>query len=367
VEVGPPLNSAVLSRLVIRPHSDGISCTAVGEGSADVDQIDPWRRAATSACSSLGQHDREFSWQAIVGTSPHELGLDRIGVLRSPTQIGPVTLTPGGVCMREYVSSSSLIDRPEFGVRHSFPLIASGRVTSYAWRPVEDVVIWQVRRTCTLLSLATGKLWMPRLLPTRPTVEDDPLSVPVLAGNVPAFDHEQATAWTGDVPEGTNGFEVADWVAGAWTLLDADPELRMAASAHYEAMRLRAHGHPSLAYLTFVAAIEGYGMRLVPDAMCACRPDCTHVKGVAQKRFRKALKTVMTQKEVQRIAESAYDLRSYTGHRGALFGSEAMLGYSPSKLFTPDLSATMPFGFLGEIHEVSGRVLTAAFGRPSSS
>ena len=57
--------------------------------------------------------------------------------------------------------------------------------------------------------------------------------------------------------------------------------------------------HPSLAHLTFVAAVEGFGMRFVPDASCDCHAECRHQKPVAQKRFRKALKTVMTDREVR--------------------------------------------------------------------
>ena len=49
---------------------------------------------------------------------------------------------------------------------------------------------------------------------------------------------------------------------------------------------------------------------------------------MAQKRFRKALKTVMTNREVGKIWEIAYTLRSFTGHRGTLFGSERTYGYS---------------------------------------
>ena len=86
--------------------------------------------------------------------------------------------------------------------------------------------------------------------------------------------------------------------------------------------------HPSLAHLTFVAAIEGFGRRFVSEAPSDCSPGCTHRKNVAQKRFRKALKTVMTNREVEEIWQIAYTLRSFTGHAGTLFGSENTYGYS---------------------------------------
>jgi hypothetical protein len=53
--------------------------------------------------------------------------------------------------------------------------------------------------------------------------------------------------------------------------LDADVGLAQALNPMYEGTRLEPE-HPSLAHLTFVAATEGYGMRLADDAPCDCRP-----------------------------------------------------------------------------------------------
>ena len=124
-------------------------------------------------------------------------------------------------------------------------------------------------------------------------------------------------------------------------------------------------GDPSLAHLTFVAAIEGLGMRAVPDVPCDCRPGYTHMKGVAEKRFRKALKTVMTRREVDRIAGMACDLRSHTGHRGSLFGSEKTFCYSPHlQLFQVADDAVFNYMSIGELRNASRRVLAKALGRP---
>ena len=132
----------------------------------------------------------------------------------------------------------------------------------------------------------------------------------------------------------------------------------------YEGMRLEPE-HPSLAHLTFVAAIEGYGMRLADDVPCDCQPGCTHVKTVAMKRFREALKTVMTSREVRRIAGLAYDLRSHTGHQGSLFGSEKTFGYSPHlSLFNVAGDAVFDYVILGELRNASRQVLAKALGRP---
>jgi hypothetical protein len=80
-------------------------------------------------------------------------------------------------------------------------------------------------------------------------------------------------------------------------------------------------------------------MRFVPNALCDCHPECTHYKGVAEKRFRKALKTVLTQREVKELAGPLYDKRSHTGHRGTLFGSEGPGQLPPrSAVWAPTLA-----------------------------
>ena len=84
------------------------------------------------------------------------------------------------------------------------------------------------------------------------------------------------------------------------------------------------------------------------------------------KRFREALKTVITSREVRRIAGLAYDLRSHTGHQGSLFGSERRRsGYSPHlSLFNVAVDAVFDYVILGELRNASRQVLAKALGRP---
>lgn len=71
VELGPPLGGPVQSKLLVRPHADGISCTVTGDGdTASADQVEPWRQAAATAVFLLGREDRAFAWEAILGTAP---------------------------------------------------------------------------------------------------------------------------------------------------------------------------------------------------------------------------------------------------------------------------------------------------------
>jgi hypothetical protein len=360
VELGPPLSGPLTSTLRVRPHENGIACTVVGNSdTASPDQVDPWRRAAETAVAAMGHRDQVFVWQAIVSTSPDTLGLDDLGRLRAPYTLGPAHVEPGDVCMREHIVLDDRVDQA-VGIRHSFPIIATGAVSTYAWEQVHPIAQWCLGRACALLSLATGRLWVPRSQPRHLVDGQEGLRVPAVVGlpiELPGMPEEPE--WRGQIPTDSAQFELPDWISRAWPILKADPGLATAVHAHYEAMRLH-HRHPSVAHLTYVAAIEGFGKRFAADAPCDCRPGCTHLKGVAQKRFRKALRTVLSKREVEQLAALAYAVRSSTGHEGSLFGGEDTYGHSPMSLFRPAADLVLDMGLLGELRHVSRRVLTAA-------
>jgi hypothetical protein len=184
-------------------------------------------------------------------------------------------------------------------------------------------------------------------------------------GQIPPLPSEASgTGWSGGISADIQPFRLPGWAVQAWPLLGDYRDLARALNAVYEGMRLEQQ-HSSLAHLTFVAAIEGFGARFVSDAPCDCSPGCTHRKDVAQKRFRKALKTVTTNREVEEIWQSAYALRSFTGHSGTLFGSENTYGYSHyGSLFATADDAVFDYVILGQLRNASRRVVARAVGRP---
>jgi hypothetical protein len=361
VELGPPLSGPVQSKLLVRPDPGGIRCTVTGDGdAAPTGQVAPWRQAAKAAVALLGGRDRVFTWEAIVGMAPR--GFEgSFGQLAHPQDIGPVQLVPGGICMREQAPS----DRAGgSGLRYSFPVVASGQVSVYAWGRAALAAEVCLRRTCALLSLLTGAVWIPRSHPRERADGTPPLQVPPVFGNVPPVAGE--TEWRGNVLPGTGTFTLPGWIERAWPVLDADAGLAQAVNAIYEGMRLEPE-HPSLAHLTFVAAIEGVGMRFAADRPCGCQPGCTHMEPPAQVRFRKALKTVMTKPRGKTDLRDRLRLRSHTGHRGSLFGSEQTFGYSPHlNLFKVADDAVFDYVILGELRNAGREVLAKALGRPSS-
>jgi hypothetical protein len=58
--------------------------------------------------------------------------------------------------------------------------------------------------------------------------------------------------------------EIPDWVADAWSTLDADAELDRVLSAHLEG-RLMESEHPSYAMVAFVGTMEPLGARLTTE------------------------------------------------------------------------------------------------------
>lgn len=119
---------------------------------------------------------------------------------------------------------------------------------------------------------------IPRSHPVQVAGEDGALPVPAVFGYIPPLRSESGgTEWLDEIPPGTEQFRLPGWAAQTWPVLAADGGLATALNAVYEGMRLE-HRHPSVAHLTSVAAIAGFGARFVSDAQCDCSPDCTHQK-----------------------------------------------------------------------------------------
>jgi len=94
--------------------------------------------------------------------------------------------------MREVVPSDRTGD-PAF--RHSFPVIASGHVSTYEWDHAALAAEVRLRRTCALLSLLTGSVWIPRSHPSERADGAAPLQVPAVFGIVPPIPGE--AEWRG--------------------------------------------------------------------------------------------------------------------------------------------------------------------------
>ena len=356
VELGPPLEGPS-SILELRREADGLRCVVTGEDiEKNSEQIDPWILAVAAAVEATGQSDQAFPWHAIIGTVGPDLGLDRLGQLARETRIGPVILTPGEICMRESTANQR-IDQ-WLSLRHTFPITASGEVFTYDWRRGQEVAQSHLVRVCALLSLTTGSIWAPRTLPRVLGGPGMPLEIPAVSPTTPhaaTLPPTESEPWDGAIPENAGTFNPPEWLSNSWEVLMRQPMVLQAVHSHYEAMRAM-HAHPSIALMLFVATIEGAGKPLVPEEWCESHPECPHSKPYTSKRFYKALRTVFSRREADRLRR-VYETRSRTGHEGSLFGTERTLGLAPMALFGLPAESTFDHAFVRPLQDASAQVV----------
>jgi hypothetical protein len=365
VIVNPPPMSSMQCSLRIRRDPGGLACIVFGnEGPGNEDDAARWREAAEAAVAKLGNYDQDFSWRAIVGPGPTGPEWNRPGPLAAVVTIGPVELAPGGVQMRELAGfAHGRIDSP-WPARTTWPVIASGTVRSYS----EDYVQYQaqarVHRICALLSLMSGIWWTLRSGPhvwLTGTPERAPVVVPQSVGPW------EATRYAGqplpadfNVYDGDEFLPIPPWTGQAWNLMDTDESITRAVHGCYEAMGLEAD-HPSVAFLMYVATIEGIGARWVDLKRCK---SCGSHTGAAE-RFRTALTTVLSPAEAKSLGNVAYrDYRSKTGHEARLFGGEDTFGYPRISMFTFDEADVFFWMYLMPIRnacrQIIGNILRGA-------
>jgi hypothetical protein len=238
-------------------------------------------------------------------------------------------------------------------------VIATGQVTTYKWERAQAHAELHLGRVCALLSLATGSLWVPRNFPREHRAGEPTIEIPATSPHCPhlaTINPIESEPWAGEITRTEPGFPLPDWFAKTWVVLDRDPVLAQAVHAHYEAMSLMAE-HPTTAFLMFVATIEGVGKPLVPDALCDKHSECPHPKPCSQKRFYKALRTVMSVRDADKINKYAYDVRSRTGHEGSLFGTERSFGYAPFSIAIVAFESVFDVVVVRRMQDASARVV----------
>ncbi|MBV6695610.1 hypothetical protein KV557_00525 [Kitasatospora aureofaciens] len=243
---------------------------------------------------------------------------------------------------------------------YTYPLIAAGTVSAYSWTPGFREAQRQVRRICALLTLTSPIVcWIPRSQPLHFQPGAEGLKVPATGLWHELGDPDRPGPWTGEPLEGAVPLDLPVWLSRAWQAVDVDPGLDRAVDAAYEAVRLE-RDHPSAAHLAYVAAIEGYGERYVEPAPCDCCEECPTEKGVAQARFKEALRRAgLSSKERGRLRQ-AYELRSRTGHTGAMFGTEDSFGFPHMDLFAPQAGTQFTHHHLRRLRHAARTVLRHA-------
>jgi hypothetical protein len=298
----------------------------VGQGAPDEGQVAPWVHAVTQAKARLANQHPEFQWTAVIGPSPNNYGT-ALGLAEAAT-IGSLRLRPGGSRLVEYLPASSLSGRNTFW---SWPVLVEGTAKGYNWPAATEAAARDLTRLCALLSVSWRRGWQVRQPPMEGAGSS--LAIPEYA----AFEEH--------IPIGDNivraDVSVPEWAGEAWGILARDPTARNALTAYYEGLLVE-EDHPSLALVAFVAVIEAIGKELDPP-----------LRSYFQ-RFRRALRLVASEPEVERL-QSIYDARrSRTVHEAAIHGRELARGALPlASFFGPDPFSRFELEVVGQLNRLS--------------
>ncbi|MFI1785230.1 hypothetical protein [Streptomyces rubiginosohelvolus] len=122
-------------------------------------------------------------------------------------------------------------------------------------------------------------------------------------------------------------FELPDWMESGWILLNRRAKLQRALSIYMEGVRIQ-DKHPSLALVSFVAAVESISLMLFHEQKCSTCPNHINIG----EKFRATLELVVAGGELESL-RAVYGNRSRTVHEGRLHGAEVSPGFISFSLF----------------------------------
>jgi hypothetical protein len=340
----PPLRTALL--LMGASGSCAAFVVSDDEPPSDV-EVAFWTKAVERAANTMRTTESDVRWVAIIGPS-FESSRQEDCALTERGKVGPIFLEPLTTPHYDYVSQDPhFIVASAMRAFRSHPVMAKGVVRTYSWWDNgPHAAGTQLGRITAILTLATGSHWVIRM---RPDVDrqQEPLKLPprspALAASQPMLEDQNHI---NPVP-----FSLAPWMDSAWSLVDKDQKFADALFAYAEGMSLRER-HASLAFLSFVAAIEAIGSKYVESERC---PSCGVTTG-AGKQFRHAATMVMSEEEAKLL--NPYAKRSRIAHSGKLHGFETSGGISQSPgFFQSQPEHSFSSSLLPRLAEVSALLL----------
>lgn len=280
----------------------------------------------------MSRQQEKVAWWALLAPSASSeplpgiilLSHDAGRVLDASYQFGGVTLRPADQQIIEYVPSRSVGGWAELV---SWPVIVEGKSSARSsenrWT-VAALAGPQVHLAAAMLSLAWGEAWTVRVTPT-PSASVPP-QVPELPSPSPWPDRNPQIGLR-------DPCALPPWFDRALARLDpqtGDP-LASALTTWHQGLLLFTE-HPSMALIAFVAAVESVassealaGELPPPPEPC---PECLNIPAAAA-RFWAAVDLTAEEDDRRELRQAkVYDLRSATGHRGAVHGFENRFGAS---------------------------------------
>ena len=300
------------SKLVFGFLSDGIRVfIETDHNPIGIADLEPWASAYQRASNQLTQDEPYFKWWASIGS--RTIDASETVKITEPTTLKDITILPA---VAPYTEGVDAPGHPALGGANlisSFPLVTHGKSRGYNWRVAAQRATHDLNAICCLLSLEFSTYWTIRSYPNHYHSDEPPSVI------LPEWGFGLESAPTG-IKEHAVGSPretvVPQWFEGALERIRANAALNSAVYSHRQGLALMEE-HPSLALICFVSSIEGVGVAIEEPTRCT---QCGAHSG-AQKRFRGALKTAFSNKEIKDLkVMEVYDLRSQTAHAGTLHG-----------------------------------------------
>ncbi len=310
--------------------------------------LEPWLTALDTAVKRLAEDEPEFNWWAAIGSREAMIS-DVPKVVESAT-LGNITIESA---KNPYTEGLDGLENPHMSganIVSSFPLVVRGRSRGYNWDAALDRATRDLNTICALLSVELDCHWRIR---SQPHI-DEGRAIELPSWGYGLSDSEHHIPVLGSMRE----VRIPSWFERAFALVGEDEILYAAIHSHREGLAL-VDEHPSLSLICFISAIEGIGAKFEDLQKCEY---CNSHTG-AGRRFRKALKTVYSNKQMKDLV-TAYELRSQTAHAGILHGNETHMGSVriPFTMFAGrPPSMDFRFNTLWSMRDASKRVLVGQF------
>jgi hypothetical protein len=338
-------SDTVPSRLIFAYFVDGIRVLVeTKQRVVSESDLEPWKSAFEQACARLFEDEPKYEWWSVIGTRRGMIA--DVPKLVEGGTIGDIAIEAAA---KECTEALDLPSNPSLGganIFSSFPVVVRGKSAGYNWNVASQRATIDLNAICALFSLAFDSCWSVRLSPSPD--EGQKIELPTRGYGL----SEQAHLHP--VLGGTREVRIPSWMNRAKEIVGANDVFSGALHAHRQGLSL-IEEHPSLPLVCFVSVIEAVGSTLVELTLCG---ECGSRTG-AQRRFRKALKTVLTNRQMSPLL-NAYNLRSQTVHSGILHGNETSMGsFSiPHEVFAGSHpSMNFRYQTLWDMQEASRRVL----------
>lgn len=345
-------SETLASRLVFAFFQDRIRVLIETPSRPENDEdLEPWRSAYNEARRRLSEAEPEFRWWAAIGPHPGRVA-DVPRVVNGVT-VGNINVSSASFPYVECIDGRTNPHLAGATVYSSYPLAVHGKTSAYSWEAAAVRATHELNSVCAILSVEFDGYWSVRNSVAPYGVDESgefpELKLPQRSFGIP----EEIAGEPG--PGNVRDVTIPNWIGTALEKVQRDNVLYSSVHSHRQGLSV-IDEHPSLALVCFVSAIEGIGATLEELSVCS---HCGMKKG-ASRRFRAALKTALSRKEVNEL-QSVYDLRSETAHSGVLHGEETQMGnlFMPMKVFAP-LPESFNFRYrsLWRLQCASKRVLT---------